>query len=157
MSPLRCLILFALIPTISGCTPSDTFSLSDLDIENLRATRSTLMQAMIEGDIETIEQIYSDDYELVTRNGSLRSRTERIEMLESGKLRYINLGTESEVSVKIYGNIAVVRGIISAAETEYNGERRISTKRRFIEIWECMNSDWQEISRQTTAIIDSAP
>ena len=115
------------------------------------------MQAMIEGDIETIEQIYSDDYELVTRNGSLRSRTERIEMLESGKLRYINLGTESEVSVKIYGNIAVVRGIISAAETEYNGERRISTKRRFIEIWECMNSDWQEISRQTTAIIDSAP
>ncbi|MFC1540191.1 nuclear transport factor 2 family protein [Gemmatimonadota bacterium] len=115
------------------------------------------MQAMIEGDIETINKIYSDDYELVTRNGILRSRAERIEMLESGKLRYVALGEQSNVSIKTYGNIAIVRGITSAAVTEYEGVKRISVKRRFIEIWEYDNEEWREMCRQTTAIIDSAP
>jgi ketosteroid isomerase-like protein len=121
-------------------------------VENLNATRSSLKQAMLEGDIETISRIYSDDYVLVTRRGSLRTRAERIEMLESGRLKYLDVGVETDVTVTVHGNTAIVRGVVGAAVTEFDGERRESTARRFTEIWVHEGGEWREVSRQTTVI-----
>ena len=115
MIRLLCLLLATLLISTASCGRSDTTALSDIDIEQLSATRALLKQAMLEGDVETIKRVYSDDYELVTRKGILRSGTERIEMLESGKLRYLNLGDEAEVTIRTYGNVAVVRGVVGAA------------------------------------------
>ena len=157
MIRLLCLLLAMLLITASGCGPSDTSTLSDKDVEQLSETRALLRQAMIDGDIETIKKVYSDDYELVTRKGNVLSRTERIELLASGKLRYLDVGDESDVTIKTYGSVALVRGIVGEAETEYDGERRRSERRRFTEVWIHKNGEWLEVRRQTTAIVSSAP
>jgi hypothetical protein len=112
---------------------------------------------MLEGDLETIEEIYSNDYNLVTRKGNLLSRSERIEMLESGKLRYLKIGEESDISVNTYSNVAVVRGVVGSAETEFDGEIRRSGSRRFTEIWIHENGVWHQVTRQSTAVADSMP
>ena len=157
MTRLLCLPLATLLFLAASCGRSDTTALSDVDIEQLSTTRASLKQAMLDGDIETIKRIYSADYRLVTRRGILLSRTERIEMLELGKLRYLDMGDETDVTVRIYGTVAVVGGVVSAAETEFDGERRRSVPRRFTEIWTHKNGEWREVGRQTTAIAAVAP
>jgi hypothetical protein len=140
----------------TSCGQPDTTLSEDMDIQQLSVTRDLLKNAMLDGNIATIRQIYHDDYALVTRSGTLLSRTERIESLASGKLRYLNVGVDSEVTVKIYENMAVVRGVVGPAETEFDGERRESVGRRFTELWICENGQWQELGRQVTAIAASS-
>jgi hypothetical protein len=157
MIRLHLLLLAMLAMAANGCGGADTTALRDTDVDRLSATRASLKQAMLDGDIETIDRIYSKDYELVTRKGNLLSRSQRIAMLESRKLRYLDIGDERDVTIKIYGHVAVVRGVVGAAETEFDGERRRSEPRRFTEIWVHMNGEWREVRRHTTAIAASAP
>ena len=131
--------------------------MSAMDIEQLRATRALLKKAMLDGDVETIKNAYSEDYELVTRKGAVRSRAERIAMLESGKLKYLQLGEEADVTIKIYGRVAVVTGVVGASETEFDGERRSPESRRFTEVWIQQNGKWRTVRRQATTIVVPAP
>jgi hypothetical protein len=93
----------------------------------------------------------------VTRKGTLITRSERIDMLKSGRPKYLNLGAESEVNFEVYENIVVVRGVVTSAETEFDGERRKSGPRRFTEIWINSSGNWNQIGRQSTSIVFSAP
>lgn len=147
--------LFLFLQT--SCGQSENNLQRDLDIEQLRKTRAMLKKAMLDGDIETINQIYSENYKIVTRNGTLRTRSERIDMLKSGRLKYFNLGDETEVKFEIYENVVVVRGVVSSAETEFDGERRKSGPRRFTEIWINKNGNWCQVGRQSTSIVVLAP
>jgi hypothetical protein len=138
-----------------GCGRSENASISDTEIAQLVATRAILKQAMLDRDIETIDRIYTAEYGLVTRKGSLRTRSERIGMIESGKLRYVRVGEESEVSIGTYGNVAVVRGVVGPSETTFDGERREPGARRFTEVWVYEDGKWREIGRQATAIVET--
>jgi hypothetical protein len=126
-------------------------------MEKLHKTRALLKKAMLDNDIETLNQIYSENYKIVTRKGTLIKRSERIAMLKSGRPKYLNLGTESEVSFEVYENIVVVTGVVSSSETEFDGERRKSGPRRFTEIWINNSGNWNQIGRQSTSIVISAP
>ena len=88
----------------------------------------------------------------LSRHRNVLTRAERIEMLESGRLKYLDFGVETDVTVKVYGNTAVVRGVVGAAVTEFDGERRESSARRFTEIWVNEGGAWREVARQTTVI-----
>ena len=112
---------------------------------------------MLDGDVEIMNDVYSDDYELVTRTGAVRTRTERIQMLRSGRLRYLSVGVETDVSVKTYGSVAVVRSVVGSSETEFEGERRTPGFRRVTEVWVYTNGKWLAVNRQATTIADSAP
>jgi hypothetical protein len=154
----RLYILLAIFFLVqSSCRQSENNILPSVDIEKLRQTRSLLKRAMLDGDIETLKQIYSKSYKIVTRKGTLITRSERIDILKSGRLKYLNLGNESEVSFEVYENIVVVRGVVSSAKTEFDGERRKSVPRRFTEIWIKNNGNWNQIGRQSTSIVVSAP
>lgn len=151
------LVLTVVLITAISCGRDDPIILSELDIQQLHATRARLKKAMLDGDVETMQEIYSEEYELVTRNGATRSRAERIETLGSGTLRYLSTGDETDVAVRIYGSVAVVRGIVSSSETEFYGERRRPGFRRFTEVWIRRNGKWLAVSRQATTIADPAP
>jgi ketosteroid isomerase-like protein len=154
MNRLILLVLVTSLILAAGCERCDTTTVSEAGIEQLIATRASLKTAMLDGDIESVDRIYSDDYGLVTRKGVLRTRSERLEMIGSGKLRYLRVGEEAEVSVKTYGNTAVVRGVVGSSETKFDGERREPGPRRFTEIWVYENGQWREVGRQATTIAD---
>jgi hypothetical protein len=149
------LVLAALLILTTGCGERDTTAANDKRVEVLIATRASLKQAMLDRDIETIQGIYPEDYGLVTRKGVFRTRSERIGMIESGKLRYLRVGDELEISIKTFGQVAVVRGVVGSSETVFDGERREVGPRRFTEIWVHENERWQEVGRQATSIAAS--
>jgi hypothetical protein len=145
-------VLAAVLILTTSCGGRDTTAANDKKVESLIAARASLKQAMLDRDIETIQRIYPDGYGLVTRKGALRNRSERIGMIESGKLRYLRVGAESEVSIRTFGQVAVVRGVVGSSETVFDGERRRAGPRRFTEIWVHENGRWQEVGRQATSI-----
>jgi hypothetical protein len=155
---IRLFILLAIfILLIISCGQDENNLQHSIEIEKLQKTREVLKKAMLDSDIETLNQIYSKNYKIVTRKGTLITRSQRIDMLKSGRPKYLNLGSESEVNFEVYENIVVVRGIVSSAETEFDGERRKSGPRRFTEIWINNDGNWNQIGRQSTSIVVSAP
>ena len=154
----RLYILLAIFFLVqNSCRQSENNLQPSVDIEKLHQTRALLKRAMLDGDIERLNQVYSENYKIVTRKGTLIKRSERIDMLKSGRLKYLNLGDESEVSFEVYKNIVVVRGVVNSSETEFDGERRKSGPRRFTEIWINNNGNWNQIGRQSTSIVVSTP
>jgi len=147
--------LTTLLILAAGCGRGAPPAVDDGNVEELVAARASLKQAMLDRDIETIKRIYPEGYGLVTRKGILRTRSERIGMIESGELRYLRVGEESKVSIRIYGQVAVVRGVVGSSETIFDGERREPGPRRFTEIWVYENRRWQEVGRQATSIAAS--
>jgi hypothetical protein len=147
--------LASLLILTASCARNTTTANSESEVEKLVAARASLKQAMLDRDIETIKRIYPEGYGLVTRKGALRTRSERIGMIESGKLRYLRVGGESEVSIMTFGRVAVVRGVVESSEAIFDGERREVGPRRFTEIWVHENGRWQEVGRQATSIADS--
>ena len=105
-------VVAALLVLTTGCGGCGTTTVSDEEVQQLIAARASLKQAMLDRDIETIQRIYPEDYGLVIRKGALRTRSERIGMIESGKLRYLRVGGESEVNIRTFEQVAVVRGVV---------------------------------------------
>jgi ketosteroid isomerase-like protein len=152
-----CLALVALLILTAGCVNVNTRELTDEDLAQLESTRELLAEAMLAGDVDAISEIYTDDYRLVNRKGLLRTRAERLKMLESGKLKYLRLGDEVDVTINTYGNVALVRGAISAAEIEFDGVTRETDARRFTAIWVYEGGEWRQAGRQHTIIAEEAP
>ena len=72
------------------------------------ATDDRRTEALRKGDSTPLLQIYADDYTLVTpATGAIRSKTEQINDLISGRVRYEKIEV-TERTVRIYGDIAIV-------------------------------------------------
>lgn len=138
---------------IASCAQNSPTELTDQNVEELKAEMHHQFQAMVEGDIETLERIYSDDYILTSRKGALLDRAECIQMISSGRLKYLSIGERTDVSIKIYGNVAVVRGLIGSTVYEREGERDETGPRRFTAVWVYEKDKWRQVTRQHTAVI----
>jgi len=126
--------------------------LTEQDIAALQATMDELYEAIVASDAEAVDRICSDDYELTNRLGVLRTKSERIERLASGKLRYLSLGDWDDVKIRTYGNVAVVTGIGRSTLYELDGEERRTGDRRFTAVWVLEDGAWRQVARQHTVI-----
>lgn len=145
-------LLITLLLFTASCGRNSPFELTDQDVEDLQAEMNHQFQAMVEGDVETLERIYSDDYILTSRKGTLLDRAECIQMISSGRFKYLSIGERTEVIIKIYGNVAVVRGLIGSTVYERDGERYETGPRRFTAVWIYEKDIWRQVTRQHTAV-----
>jgi ketosteroid isomerase-like protein len=122
----------------------------------LDAARQELATATLERDLDGLGRIYSDDYLLTNRRGQNRTKQDRLRMLASGELRYLSVGEEAEVATAIYGNVAIVRGLVSSAEYVRGGVTSQTGPRRFMAIWVHDGNRWQQVARQLTAVEQDA-
>jgi ketosteroid isomerase-like protein len=149
ISPLR---FFPLL-LAAACAQSDSTIVAEDQTQALVKARQELAAAMLARDEEALDRIYSDDYLLTNRRGLTRTKEERIGLITSGELRYLELGQESGMTMVFYGNVAVVRGRISSAEYMRDGETRQTGPRRFTAIWVYEEGRWQQVARQHTAVV----
>jgi ketosteroid isomerase-like protein len=149
--PMQVLTVVALLLT-AGCVQTRPSVLTEAELEQLRQTIQELRQAIIESDIAALERIYADDYVLTNRRGIVRTKSERIELIRSGELRYLDLGAEDDVNLRLYGSVAVVTGRSSTNVVEVDGEERRSGVRRFTAVWVYEGGAWRQVARQHTAI-----
>ena len=64
-------------------------------------------EALRRGDASPLQQIYADDYTLVTPAGIIRTKADQIGEIESGRLHYQKIEVIERV-VRVYDDVAVV-------------------------------------------------
>ncbi len=71
------------------------------------ATDDRRIEALRQGNVAPLRQIYADDYTLVTPTGVIRSKADQINELASGQFRYGKFEL-TERTVRVYGDVAIV-------------------------------------------------
>ena len=113
----------------------------DGDAESRRevlATDDRRIEALRRGDVAPLRQIYADDYTLVTPAGVVRSKTDQINELASGRL--LQRIEVAERTVRVYGDVAIVlsreKSNIVLAGQQVGGDMRLTrTYKKFRSEW----------------------
>ncbi len=77
---------------------------TEADIKKMIADLSTALSA---NDTAALDKIWADNYEFVTPDGQIQTKSERLESIRSGELKMESI-TFDEVNVRSYGDAAVV-------------------------------------------------
>ncbi len=106
-------------------------------------------QAMLSGDIDTVEQYIGSTLRYVHASGTDEDRTVYLERLRNGYYRYQHLET-SRRDYRHFGDTVIVNGdlrihvIVDGRERDFTG--------RFLQIWALQDGDWKMVAWQTTRL-----
>lgn len=84
-----------------------------------------LQAAVKAGDAEALGKIYADDYVLVTQNGVLETKQQRMDSMKSGAVKYETLEFK-DPKIRIYGTVGIVnteasgKGVMNGEAVELN-------------------------------------
>ena len=123
----------------SGSTPEDS----------VRAVELTRAQALLRADTTALSRMVADEFIEISRLGQLRTKADNLRDIASGELRLTSVKYDS-LTVRIYGDVAVLRGIADNAGT-FRGIP-FSGKIRYTRIFVRRDSRWQAVAMQQTAL-----
>ena len=95
----------------------------------MRAMEFSWARALLRADTLTLSRMIADEFIEISRLGSLRTKTDNIRDLGSGDLR-LTSATRDSLAVRIYGDVAVVRGVANNA-----GSIRLTREGQAVREW----------------------
>jgi ketosteroid isomerase-like protein len=119
-------------------------------IGHLRAIEEQLAQAWMTGDRAFIEEILADDWSVTDLTGRVLTKTELLEEAFSSEDRRVAAMQITDVSVRPFGDWAIVTGRTEAAG-EYRGEAA-EVALRFTDVFAKRDGRWQAVASQATLI-----
>ena len=136
-------LLGSSVPLIVRGQVSDTESR-----RQVLATDDQRMDALRHGDPAPLRQTYADDYSLVTPLGVIRSKSDQINELASGRLQQkIEL---LERSVRVYGDVAIVLSR-ERSDIQLNGQQ-LGGDMRMTRVYKKFGSNWRVIATHGTFV-----
>ena len=90
----------------------------------VRAHTDVFNRALLSHDLETLSQLYADDYMLVRPDGSVLSKQEVLRDLRDGGLTFKAIEM-SDVKVRIYGDAALVTANSQTVTSRAGQESRV--------------------------------
>jgi hypothetical protein len=121
----------------------DDMTVVDVERERLRA--------LVERDMAVAESLHSPDYQLVTPNGSTRTKLSYLSDVESKRIEYLVFEPESEISVRSSGNLTILRyvaRIVLSVRVADELEFRVW----YTDVYEHHNGRWMVVWSQATTI-----
>jgi ketosteroid isomerase-like protein len=152
----RVVLLVALMATTmaSNCSSQET-GLSNAELEKkILALESERDQAMIKGDIPTLDRIFADDYFWISVNGSMHVKAERLSDLRSGSVKYESFKQEN-YKLYVYPNTVVMTG--RAVSPVHVLGRINNNPRQFTNVYVKQAGEWRLVVHQSTPIVDEFP
>jgi len=117
--------------------------------DSIRALETMRGKALMAADTATIGRLTADEFVEISRLGQLRSKADNLRDIASGALKLTSVKYDS-TSVRIYGDVAVLRGIADNAGSfrgfPFSG--RIWYTRIFVR----RDGRWQAVAMQHTPI-----
>jgi len=77
--------------------------------DRLRDMERRRVAALVAGDGHRMNELHADDYELISGGGGRLSRAEYLDPIAAGDLRYVTFEPASEIAVRVYQDVAVLR------------------------------------------------
>ena len=119
------------------------------EVDSVRALETARGQALVHADTVAISRMTADDFVEITRLGTLRTKADNMRDLASGALKLTSVKYDS-VNVRIYGNVAILRGIADNTGTlrGFPFAGKIWYTRIFVK----RDGRWQAVAMQHTPI-----
>jgi len=103
--------------------------------------------AMVQGDQAALDGLLADDLTYTHSSGQLETKTQFLESLRSGKLRYLS-AEPADREVRLYGDVAVVTGR-ATVKASMDG-KELLLPLRFTEVWVKRGGAWKLAAWQST-------
>jgi ketosteroid isomerase-like protein len=111
--------------------------------------QSARFKAMIDEDMESLEQFLADDLTYSHTTGWTETKSEFLSTVESRKIDYVSMSPE-DVEVRVYGDVAVMTGLSRMQGAV--GDREVSFKIRFLDVSRRIGDSWQLVAWQSVKI-----
>lgn len=111
---------------------------------------SQLNQAMIDGNLITLDQLASEQLSYGHSSGAVETKDAFITAIVDGVSGFSAIDL-TEQTINIVGNIAIVRHKFSAG-TDNKGQSPGTVKLSVMQIWQKHKGKWQLLARQATKI-----
>jgi hypothetical protein len=118
-------------------------------LEKIQALEEERNQAILRGDVATLDRMTSDDYTFVTIRGELRTKAQILNDFRSGSIKYQSR-TISDLHIRVYGNSAVVTG--RAIQQGMENGKDYSGDYWFTRVYVNQHGQWRTVALQTTLI-----
>jgi len=115
----------------------------------LRGLNAEYDQALVTGDVEALDRIYSDDFTYTSPDGVLRSKAEQLAFVRAGKLGLAS-GRSDDVRVRVYGDFALITGRFNGAIRRAGAT--VAFRERYTTAWVKHTGRWVLVAEQGTII-----
>ena len=115
----------------------------------VRALESARAQALLKADTTALSRMTADEFVEVSRLGTLRTKADNLREIATGVLRLKSVRYDG-LSVQIYGDVAILRGIADNAGT-FRGFP-FTGKLWYTRVFVRRDGRWQAVAMQHTMI-----
>lgn len=136
----------ALLLTTASVTPGQKSG--SIEQELLKANLE-YDEALVRGDVTTLDRIYSDEFIYTTPDGEVRDKAQQLVFTRSGDLR-LESGRSDDVRIRVYGNTAVMTGRFTA-RGKFK-DRSIDVRERYTAVWVKRRGRWRLVAEQGNLI-----
>jgi ketosteroid isomerase-like protein len=107
--------------------------------------------AYVSGNADKLASILSPDYIQTNTRARVTDKEEEVSDLRKGTFRYEKFET-TQMKIQLYGDAAVVTGLITAKGTDTASGKTIEGHMRMTDTFIRQNGKWQVVSSQTTRV-----
>jgi hypothetical protein len=118
----------------------------------IRALAVTRDRALVDADMATLKKIHASDYQLITPDGSVLSKADFLDSVESGDLNYLTFRPISSIQVRLLGDDAAAVRYESHIDVVVAGLGRIANDNWHTDIYERLSGHWQVVWSQATPV-----
>lgn len=116
----------------------------------IREAERRRLRALVIPDAALARELHSDDYQLVTPGGEVMSKEDYLGQIESGALDYSIFEPTSEIAVRTYEAVAIIR--YQARIEVRQDQQHFSGRFWHTDLYELRNDRWQVVWSQATRI-----
>jgi uncharacterized protein (TIGR02246 family) len=148
----RILLLLLLIVACAGVARSQGTSGNEADAQTVKEVLKVEQernQAVLNGDADVLERIYSDDFAYTNESGETPTKAQFVANFRSGKRKFIKY-THDDIHVHVFGNTVVLNGR-STSTYLYNGTV-YENPRRFTLVYVKQDGKWRVAALHVSTI-----
>ena len=107
-------------------------------------------QFILDCNVGELDRLWTDDYTFINPQGAIATKAQRLANFSSGNTDVAIIDSEREITVRIYGDMAVVQNL-STLHGQFNGVPT-DTDLRGTFVWVRRGGRWQLLTNQLTAV-----
>lgn len=121
---------------------------SEAEME-IHRVREQSRRAFLEGDYDTLDRLWADDYYGITTWGEIRTKAESLQGLRKGDRKFLSLDYD-EIKVRVYGNAAIETGRVRY--WGLSGGQKIPGNAHYILVFIKQSGQWRLVAQQASNI-----
>lgn len=119
----------------------------------IQAAEERLREAMLCGDIATLDALISDDLLFTSPEGNLITKEMDLEGHRSGAMKLFTM-VPSEQHVREFDDVAIVS--VKMALTGLYGGNPLAVDMRYLRVWKKLNGSWQIVAGHCIPVLAGA-